>query len=126
MPDVKSVSSLFVDMTDPNLQHEAPSIDVPVVAGDISLGWIRMAQTTPPPPSSWPDLDASVKCLFDLHMARIDPFERLGLTGQGSLECYAFMGRVRHFEESEVREQQSAASDEMEYHTIHVSCKATK
>ena len=25
---------------------------------------------------SWTDLDASVMCLFDLYMARLDPFER--------------------------------------------------
>ena len=26
--------------------------------------------------TSWEDLDASVTCLFDLYMARLDPFER--------------------------------------------------
>ena len=26
--------------------------------------------------TSWQDLDASVTCLFDLYMARLDPFER--------------------------------------------------
>ena len=26
--------------------------------------------------TSWEDLDASVMCLFDLYMARLDPFER--------------------------------------------------
>ena len=30
---------------------------------------------------SWRDLDMSVQCLFGLYLARLDPFECLGLTG---------------------------------------------
>ena len=28
---------------------------------------------------AWKDLDASVTCLFDLYMARLDPFERYAM-----------------------------------------------
>ena len=45
------------------------------------LGWIRMNRKEEPNCQnivlmSWQDLDASVTCLFDLYMARLDPFER--------------------------------------------------
>lgn len=47
----------------------------------ITLGWIRMNQEENGNGktiklTSWQDLDASVTCLFDLYMARLDPFER--------------------------------------------------
>ena len=35
--------------------------------------WIRGDGT------AWQDLDASVTCLFDLYMARLDPFERYAI-----------------------------------------------
>ena len=44
-------------------------------------GWIRMNRKEEKHSKnidlmSWQDLDASVTCLFDLYMARLDPFER--------------------------------------------------
>jgi hypothetical protein len=47
----------------------------------VLLGWIRMNRKEESYckhiiPMSWQDLDASVTCLFDLYMARLDPFER--------------------------------------------------
>ena len=36
--------------------------------------------------TSWPDLDASVTCLFDLYMARLDPFERYSISSIESLK----------------------------------------
>ena len=47
----------------------------------VLLGWIRMNRKEENnckniDRMSWQDLDASVTCLFDLYMARLDPFER--------------------------------------------------
>ena len=42
----------------------------------------------------WTDLDMNVSCLFGLYLARLDPFECLGLT-EKSIESYEFLGRIR-------------------------------
>ena len=44
----------------------------------------------------WTDLDMNVSCLFGLYLARLDPFECLGLN-EKSIESYEFLGRIRKF-----------------------------
>ena len=49
---------------------------------EIRIGCIRIRKNENLNESkSWRDLDMSVQCLFGLYLARLDPFECLGLTG---------------------------------------------
>jgi len=34
----------------------------------------------------WRELDMNVQCVFGLYMARLDPFDRLGLSAEASIE----------------------------------------
>ena len=43
--------------------------------------------------TSWEDLDASVTCLFDLYMARLDPFERYN-----RCFCSLILGNIELYE----------------------------
>ena len=42
----------------------------------------------------WKDLDMNVQCLFGLYLARLDPFECLGLSG--NIKCTYSVVRVTH------------------------------
>ena len=37
----------------------------------------------------WRELDMNVQCVFGLYMARLDPFDRLGLSAESSVERYS-------------------------------------
>ena len=37
-------------------------------------------------PKKWRELDMNVQCVFGLYMARLDPFDRLGLSAEASVE----------------------------------------
>ena len=69
------------------------SLDIPVIILiqavptplEIRIGNIRIRKNENlNEAKAWRDLDMSVQCLFGLYLARLDPFECLGLTGQFS------------------------------------------
>ena len=98
-----SKTSLFIDMTG----NQSPqTIDIPIKVQNsfqqIRLGWIRIPSSTreilqdPSDPTGfWLDMDASVVCLFDLYMSRLDPFQKLVLSGKSSIKSYRFWGISR-------------------------------
>ena len=81
-------TSLIVESSKINTYDE--TLDIPVIIIiqaipiplEIRMGSIRMRKNENLNESkSWRDLDMSVQCLFGLYLARLDPFECLGLTG---------------------------------------------
>ena len=79
-------------------------LDIPVVLVvtalptpmEIRIGSIRIRKNerfcdTKP----WTDLDMNISCLFGLYLARLDPFECLGLNEKSSIDSYEFLGRIR-------------------------------
>ena len=123
--DTKTKSSLFVDMTF-NQSGNKKTIDVPVAVvtpeTNVRLGWIRMKYDVWHSDPFWLDLDASVRCLFDLYMARLDPFERLGLTGKKSLSAYKFVGQVRRLWQSGTRLNEEKDEDRSDQIKVELCC----
>ena len=56
-------------------------------------------------------------------MARIDPFERLGLKSKSSLAAYTFMGKVRSFNGDDTEEGAYQNVDPSQYYNVSVHLK---
>ena len=56
-------------------------------------------------------------------MARIDPFERLGLKSKSSLAAYTFMGKVRSFNGDDIEEGAYQNVDPSQYYNVSVHLK---
>ena len=80
----------FVVIESSNLNVYDEALDIPVIIVinavpipmEIRIGSIRVRKNENLSESKpWKDLDMNVQCLFGLYLARLDPFECLGLTG---------------------------------------------
>ena len=82
-------SSLILESSHLNSFDE--SLDIPVIIVinavpspmEIRIGSVRVRKNENLCESKpWKDFDMNVQCLFGLYLARLDPFECLGLSGQ--------------------------------------------
>ena len=81
-------SSLVIESSNLNVYDEALDIPVIIIINavpipmEIRIGSIRVRKNENLSDNKpWKDLDMNVQCLFGLYLARLDPFECLGLTG---------------------------------------------
>ena len=90
-PDESTNSSLILESSHLNAYDE--SLDIPIIIVisavpspmEIRIGAIRIRKNENLSDNSdnkpWKDFDMNVQCLFGLYLARLDPFECLGLSG---------------------------------------------
>ena len=121
-------SSLILDSSTLNIFDESLEIPLIIVINsvpspmEIRIGSIRLRKNENlGEVKPWKDLDMNISCLFGLYLARLDPFECLGLSQDTSIHSYEFMGRSRkmvgHFEFIDDPEEENANPSYIASHT---------